>query len=203
MSPTLDAFLRSWPVDPWLIAALLIPRRSTCAAGWPCVAATRRDGTAARLAAFLGGLAALFLAFGSPIEPFGALLLQVHMIQHLLLMMVAPPLLWLGAPLFPMIRGLPRPIRVYWVAARPPLDGRSGASSRGSSHPPRRWPSTSPPPGSGTSRRSTRLRCDRRGWHRLQHRLFPRARAAVLVSRRPARIRAGRGGRPGCSCPIS
>ncbi len=43
------------------------------------------------------------------------------MIQHLLLMMVAPPLLWLGAPLFPMIRGLPRPIRTYWVAARAPL----------------------------------------------------------------------------------
>jgi cytochrome c oxidase assembly factor CtaG len=26
------------------------------------------------------------------------LLLQVHMIQHLVLMMVVPPLLWLGAP---------------------------------------------------------------------------------------------------------
>jgi hypothetical protein len=38
------------------------------------------------------------------------------MVQHLLLMMVAPPLLWLGAPLFPMLRGLPRSVRSLWVA---------------------------------------------------------------------------------------
>ena len=38
------------------------------------------------------------------------------MVQHLLLMMAAPPLLWLGAPLFPLLRGLPQPIRTYWVA---------------------------------------------------------------------------------------
>ena len=54
---------------------------------------------------------AIFLALASPIEPFAALLLQVHMVQHLLLMMVAPPLLWLGAPLLPLLRGLPEPIR--------------------------------------------------------------------------------------------
>src|SRR5260370_4867158 len=76
------------------------------------------------LPAFLGGLAAIYLALASPIEPFAALLLQVHMAQHLLLMMAAPPLLWLGAPLFPVLRGLPRPVRVYWAApllASPPL----------------------------------------------------------------------------------
>jgi polyferredoxin len=46
------------------------------------------------------------------------------MLQHLLLMMVAPPLLWLGAPLFPMLRGLPRPLRAVWIApllSSPPL----------------------------------------------------------------------------------
>ena len=62
-----------------------------------------------------GGLAALFLALASPIEPFAALLLQAHMIQHLLFMMVAPPLFWLGAPLFPIVRGLPPAVRTYWV----------------------------------------------------------------------------------------
>jgi cytochrome c oxidase assembly factor CtaG len=35
-------------------------------------------------------------------------LLQVHMLQHVLLMMVAPPLLWLGWPLAPILLGLPR-----------------------------------------------------------------------------------------------
>src|SRR5207245_4754910 len=71
---------------------------------------------AAQLCAFLGGLAAVYLALASPIEPFATLLLQVHMLQHLLLMMAAPPLLWLGAPLFPLLKGLPQPVRTYWAA---------------------------------------------------------------------------------------
>jgi cytochrome c oxidase assembly factor CtaG len=68
------------------------------------------------VAAFLAGLAAIYLALASPIEPFADLLLAVHMVQHLLLMMVAPPLLWLGEPLFPMLLGLPRPVRNVWIA---------------------------------------------------------------------------------------
>jgi cytochrome c oxidase assembly factor CtaG/polyferredoxin len=115
MSQSVDAFLRSWPRAPWLIAALLL---SAVIYGRGWIALHRRDPArwpAGTLAAYLGGLATLFLAFGSPIEPFASLLLQAHMIQHMLLMMVAPPLIWLGAPMFPMLRGVPRPIRVYWV----------------------------------------------------------------------------------------
>ena len=116
MSPTLDAFLRSWPFDPWLIAALVLPS-VVYLRGWRRL--HLRDPQRWRpgqLAAFLGGLTLLFVALASPIEPFAALLLQVPMMQHLLLMMFAPPLLWLGAPLFPLLCGLPRPIRVYWIA---------------------------------------------------------------------------------------
>src|SRR5205823_8560414 len=116
MSATLDAVLRSWPFDPWLLIALVV-----CAGiylrGW--LVLRRRDARrwhGGHVAAFLGGLAAIYLALASPIEPFAALLLQVHMVQHLLLMMVAPPLLWLGAPLLPVLRGLPRPVRPEWVA---------------------------------------------------------------------------------------
>jgi cytochrome c oxidase assembly factor CtaG len=61
-----------------------------------------------RLLAFTGGLGALFLAVASPLDAFGGLLLQVHMIQHLLLMMVAPPLILAGAPYLPILSGLPR-----------------------------------------------------------------------------------------------
>jgi cytochrome c oxidase assembly factor CtaG len=116
VSPTLDAFLRSWPFEPWLLVVLLLSawvyRR-----GWRVLnRRTPERWHAGRLGAFLGGLAVIFLALASPIEPFASLLLQVHMVQHLLLAMVAPPLLWLGAPLFPLLRGLPAPIRVYWAA---------------------------------------------------------------------------------------
>src|SRR5271165_445580 len=60
-----------------------------------------------RLLAFTGGLGAIFVAIASPLDAFGGFLLEVHMIQHLLLMMVAPPLIWLGQPLLAMVRGLP------------------------------------------------------------------------------------------------
>ena len=116
MSPTLEAALRSWPFDPWLLAALLLTA-GVYLRGWLIL--HRRDAQrwhAGQLVAFLSGLAAIYLALASPIEPFAELLLAVHMVQHLLLMMVAPPLVWLGAPLFPMLRGLPQPIRAYWLA---------------------------------------------------------------------------------------
>jgi cytochrome c oxidase assembly factor CtaG len=116
MSPTLDAFLCSWPFDPWLLVALALGAAVYCR-GWLYL--HRRDPrrwSAGRLLAFLGGLATIFVALASPIEPFASLLLQVHMTQHLLLLMAAPPLLWLGAPMLPLLRGLPRPIRIYWIA---------------------------------------------------------------------------------------
>jgi cytochrome c oxidase assembly factor CtaG/ferredoxin len=116
MNPTFDAFLRSWPFEPWVVCSLLLTA-GLYGRGW--LALHRRDGRRwpwTRPVAFGAGLAALFLALASPIEPFTSLLLQVHMLQHVLLMMIAPPLLWLGAPLFPLLRGLPRPIRIDWAA---------------------------------------------------------------------------------------
>jgi cytochrome c oxidase assembly factor CtaG len=79
---------------------------------------------AGHLAAFFGGLTAIAGALESPLHALGAQLLQAHMVQHLLLMMVAPPLIWLGAPLLPMLQGLPRGIRRRWVwpfVSWPPL----------------------------------------------------------------------------------
>lgn len=116
MSPTLEAFLYSWPFDPWLLGSLLL-----CAAiytrGWLVLyRRAPQQWPTSRLVLFVAGLTTIYLALASPIEPFSGLLLAVHMIQHMLLMMVAPPLLWLGMPLLPMIRGIPRPIRIYWVA---------------------------------------------------------------------------------------
>lgn len=66
-----------------------------------------------RLIAFAGGLAIVFVAVASPIDEYGGVLLLAHMTQHMLLMMVAPPLIWLGQPVVPCLRGLPA-----WVVKR-------------------------------------------------------------------------------------
>ena len=61
-----------------------------------------------RLLSFAAGLGTIFLAIASPLDAFAGLLLQVHMVQHLLLMMLAPPLILAGAPYLPILSGLPR-----------------------------------------------------------------------------------------------
>jgi len=60
-----------------------------------------------RAAAFLSGLCSVWIALASPIDALNEFLLTAHMLQHMLLMMVAPPLILLGAPLIPIVRGLP------------------------------------------------------------------------------------------------
>jgi putative membrane protein len=56
---------------------------------------------------FLLGMLVLWLSIGSPIDSFADVLLSAHMVQHLLLMSVVPPLVILGAPVVPLLRGLP------------------------------------------------------------------------------------------------
>jgi putative membrane protein len=60
-----------------------------------------------RTAAFVGGLGAIVVALGSPIDNLADRLFWVHMIQHVLLIGVAPPLLALARPWTRMLRGFP------------------------------------------------------------------------------------------------
>lgn len=60
-----------------------------------------------RLAAYLGGLLVVLLALVSPIDVLGGQLFFMHMIQHLFLVMLAPPLLMLANPLPFILWGLP------------------------------------------------------------------------------------------------
>ena len=60
-----------------------------------------------RTAVFLLGLAALLAALDSPIDTYASVSFAVHMVQHMLLTVVAAPLLMLGAPIRPLLRGLP------------------------------------------------------------------------------------------------
>jgi cytochrome c oxidase assembly factor CtaG len=57
---------------------------------------------------FLLGLLLIWAAVASPIAALDHELLTVHMLQHLLLMTLAPPLIWLGAPFMTLLHGLPR-----------------------------------------------------------------------------------------------
>jgi putative membrane protein len=69
-------------------------------------------GISARQAiAFWAGWLALFVALVSPIDILSAQLSSVHMIQHMILMNVAAPLLVLGSPLLVCLCALPLPPR--------------------------------------------------------------------------------------------
>ena len=60
---------------------------------------------------FLLGLAALLGSLASPIDAIALELFSIHMLQHMLLLVVAAPLLLAGAPVRPLLRGLPLAIR--------------------------------------------------------------------------------------------
>lgn len=75
-----------------------------------------------QLAAFLGGLACLCAAILPPVDEAADTRLSAHMVQHILLLTLAPALLLLGDPLLPLLRGLPDSLRRSLVA--PLLRGR-------------------------------------------------------------------------------
>jgi putative membrane protein len=64
--------------------------------------------SARRLAGFMAGLSSLWIAVASPLAAFHHALLSVHMVQHVMLMAVAPPLILIGAPSLPLEFGLSR-----------------------------------------------------------------------------------------------
>ena len=58
-------------------------------------------------ASFFTGLFLIFIALQSPLDNLSEHMLSFHQLQHFLLRMLAPLLILLGAPLTPMLRGLP------------------------------------------------------------------------------------------------
>jgi cytochrome c oxidase assembly factor CtaG len=61
-----------------------------------------------RAGSLLLGLCSIWVAVASPLAAFDHELLTVHMIQHLLLMTAAAPLILLGAPVMALLHALPR-----------------------------------------------------------------------------------------------
>lgn len=60
-----------------------------------------------RTGLFAAGIATLFIALLSPLHGLSHSLFSAHMIQHMLLVLLAAPLLTLGQPLPALLRGLP------------------------------------------------------------------------------------------------
>ena len=58
-------------------------------------------------ASFFFGLFLVFFALQSPLDPLSDHLLSFHQAQHFILRMMAPMFILLGAPLTPMLRGMP------------------------------------------------------------------------------------------------
>jgi cytochrome c oxidase assembly factor CtaG len=108
MSPEAQAILREWSPPIGVNLAL------ACMAwfyirGWIFLRRTAASPLSnTHLFAFLGGILALWIAIGSPLAAFDESCLTVHMVQHLLLMFAAPPLLLFGAPVVPFLHGLPQ-----------------------------------------------------------------------------------------------
>jgi putative membrane protein len=81
---------------------LLGERRAAILTGRPRGSRARR-----RAITFYAGLATVFVALATPIDTLAEKLLWVHMIQHMLLLTVAAPLIVLGAPWRSLWRPLP------------------------------------------------------------------------------------------------
>ena len=107
MEPTLKVLLALWPWRPEVLFVLTLTG-GTYLTGWRRLRRRRASSAAVLgLASYLGGLTAIGIALLSPVDELGARLFVMHMVQHELLTMIAPPLLLLANPLPPLLWGLP------------------------------------------------------------------------------------------------
>jgi cytochrome c oxidase assembly factor CtaG len=107
MQPISEAVLFSWSIPPAATFALLLTT-VIYLRGWILLRRARVPFVPPwRAASFLAGIVSLWVALASPCDTFSGFLLTAHMLQHMLLMMVVPPLILLGAPLIPLVRGVP------------------------------------------------------------------------------------------------
>ncbi|MBI3992768.1 MAG: cytochrome c oxidase assembly protein [Candidatus Lambdaproteobacteria bacterium] len=102
-----------WTLDPTFLVPLLLAllylrgyRRYRRLGGWRF--------PRWRVGLLLGGVLVAALALLSPLDAMADISFVFHMVQHQLLMMVSVPLILLGAPFVPSIRGLPRAVRQGW-----------------------------------------------------------------------------------------
>ncbi len=116
VEPSPEILIEGWSLDvavwlPVLLAGLIY---------WKAVDIVDRHHPANpvprwRLWSWMLGLAVILLALASPIERYDTTLFSVHMIQHLLLVMVAAPLLVMAAPVTLLLRVSTPGARKRWI----------------------------------------------------------------------------------------
>jgi len=123
--PDYQYLLRLWSFPPVATFAIELSAVLYLAGWWHLYRAGVPFVPPWRAVAFVSGLGTLWIALASPIDALNGLVLSAHMLQHMLLMMAAPPLILLGAPVVPMTRGLSslgarRLARILnWLVAEP------------------------------------------------------------------------------------
>src|ERR1700716_4698173 len=109
--------MQSWSI-PLAIASALLVMAFVYLRGWLCLRNAFPNLIPGwRLAAFMCGLVSVWTAVGSPLATLDHRSLTIHMMKHLLLMTVAAPLVLAGAPVFPLVCGLPK----LFIKSHPPF----------------------------------------------------------------------------------
>jgi cytochrome c oxidase assembly factor CtaG len=113
---TLGAVFTQWELVSWATLAILL---TTALYLWGVWRMHRRGDRwpPGRTAAFLGGMVAALMATAAGFGTYDDALLSVHMAQHMILAMLVPLAMALGAPITLALRTLPRTPRRWLLAA--------------------------------------------------------------------------------------
>ena len=107
MNSLVEALTGSWhihsPIEILIFLSCLVYARGW----WKLYMRRPNDFPVRYLLCFLAGEISLFVSIASPLHELAEISLTAHMIQHVLLMMVIPPLVLLGAPHLVLLFGLP------------------------------------------------------------------------------------------------
>ena len=108
----------TWPIEPWVLLGVEVTailylwgRTNHPPPLWGRVGVRGWSAARWRAIAFWSGLGIIVLALDTPLETLARQLFWAHMTQHLLLIMVAAPLLVVASPWLQIWRGLPLSVR--------------------------------------------------------------------------------------------
>ena len=130
---TIALIVASWGWDPKAVFALAASVLLYCV-GWYRLRARARARTprTSQVCSYLLSMGILGIALLSPLEVYSDQLFSVHMVEHVLLLELVPPLFWVAHPLPVLLWGLPGPVRRRvgrLFSARSPLRRPLGLAS--------------------------------------------------------------------------